>query len=347
MYSLLQFSKLTNIPTPVLKNLEKEKKLIPIISKPNKRRKYSEEQLSFVKNNNILDYICPLCNKTYDSQRALDTHYGRSHKEYYEKIKKDKIIEKQKDFSFSCPYCYQKFKDRVSLFKHTNFTHKIKSIQTILLIDYNNIVPLCKCGCGKETSYDSTLLKFSEYLKGHIARVNNNYNTDKSKKNSKKTRQINTTLGKYKGIPKSEEHKRKIRETHQRLKLSPEELKRRTLYLKSQQMTNSGLEVKFAKILDELNILYERQFFITKKMYDFKIENTNILIEVDGDYWHCNPVKYPNGPKYRMQKENIIRDQLKNQLAKDNGYNLLRFWETDVLHNQKNIIETLRKEILI
>jgi hypothetical protein len=53
------------------------------------------------------------------------------------------------------------------------------------------------------------------------------------------------------------------------------------------------LENFVSNILDENNIKYTHQFFLNKdgicKSYDFKIKDTNILLEVDGDYWHGGP----------------------------------------------------------
>ena len=66
----------------------------------------------------------------------------------------------------------------------------------------------------------------------------------------------------------------------------------------------NGLNNKCAEILDKNNISYEREFKIGKEnsfyAYDFKIEN--LLIELNGIYWHCSPklynaddiVKFPN-----------------------------------------------------
>lgn len=64
---------------------------------------------------------------------------------------------------------------------------------------------------------------------------------------------------------------------------------------KFKNMMNTKPELIMKKILENLNLLYEQQFLIQFKKtersnwrhcYDFHICNTNILIEVDGDYWH-------------------------------------------------------------
>lgn len=99
------------------------------------------------------------------------------------------------------------------------------------------------------------------------------------------------------------------------------------------------LEKFVSSILDENNIKYYYQFFLktkegTCKSYDFKIKNTNILIEIDGDYWHGGPGVNKHFYKLEETKQN---DLLKNQLALDTGFNLIRIWESDI-YNQPNII---------
>lgn len=102
---------------------------------------------------------------------------------------------------------------------------------------------------------------------------------------------------------------------------------------------NSNLErygVKLGKLLLDNNIKFETQYDVyyeeTKfKTYDFYLIDFNLLIEADGDYWHVNPVKYnQNNILTETQEKNIENDKFKNKLAKDNRYNLIRFWESDI-----------------
>jgi very-short-patch-repair endonuclease len=78
-------------------------------------------------------------------------------------------------------------------------------------------------------------------------------------------------------------------------------------------------ELEVEGILIEMNIKYEKQFRIenTRKFYDFYLPENNMLIEVDGRYWH-------NIPGARE------RDIIKNELAKSNGYKLVRIWDDEI-----------------
>jgi len=158
------------------------------------------------------NFTCLICKVKFITQKGLDTHLGRNHKEFYELEKKKRLEDSQKNNIVQCPYCEQRFKSTQSLLKHTTRTHKISSEQTIVDYKYSGIHPVCKCGCKNNTKYHSGISDFNEYLKGHIARVKNNFQTEKSITNSKKTKSERAELGVYKGIKKSEEHKNKIRQ---------------------------------------------------------------------------------------------------------------------------------------
>ncbi len=94
----------------------------------------------------------------------------------------------------------------------------------------------------------------------------------------------------------------------------------------------TSIEVKISKILIESDIKFETQFEInfnkTFRLYDFYLPELNLLIEADGDYWHGNPNKFKILNEVQLLNKN--NDVFKNNLAKENGYNLIRFWETDI-----------------
>lgn len=98
----------------------------------------------------------------------------------------------------------------------------------------------------------------------------------------------------------------------------------------------SKLELYIKQSLDELNIVYEQQKYVNGRSYDFYIVNTNILIEVNGDYWHANPkfynyddeINYSGGKC--LVKEIWDRDRLKKENAEKYGYVIIYLWEWDI-----------------
>ena len=105
--------------------------------------------------------------------------------------------------------------------------------------------------------------------------------------------------------PKSEEHKKKIKEARKNQILPVKDTK---------------IEVKIQNFLKELNIeFFTHQYMKIEHGYqcDILIPSMNLVIECDGDYWH----KYPIG-----REIDSIRT---NELLK-NGFKVLRLWEFEI-----------------
>jgi very-short-patch-repair endonuclease/predicted nucleic acid-binding Zn ribbon protein len=105
------------------------------------------------------------------------------------------------------------------------------------------------------------------------------------------------------------------------------------------------LEKFVSSLLEEYNIKYHYQFFLkTKdgvcKSYDFKIKDTNILLEIDGDYWHGGPGVEKHFYRLEETKQN---DLFKDQLAKDNGYSLIRIWESNIYNKPDSLIQRIQE----
>jgi len=89
---------------------------------------------------------------------------------------------------------------------------------------------------------------------------------------------------------------------------------------------------KFIKnILETLSIQYGEQVVIGKKFcVDFLVGR--LVIEVFGDYFHANPIKYGEGlkPLDRIQKKNILNDNRKIKYLEKCGYRVLVIWEHEI-----------------
>ncbi len=99
-------------------------------------------------------------------------------------------------------------------------------------------------------------------------------------------------------------------------------------------------------ILDRIDVIYETEHNYRGKLFDIFVPSHQLLIEVDGDYWHCNPIRYPSGPINKIQQAQIKKDEYKNLLCSNTNMKLIRFWEYDILHNEKDIECTLRELLL-
>ena len=99
---------------------------------------------------------------------------------------------------------------------------------------------------------------------------------------------------------------------------------------------NLNIDVKFSVILGYLQ-------------FDFGIKDKRILIEIDGDYWHGNPLLFnvdgsDNKRKLNNQQlDKIEKDIKKTEFALKHNFKLIRIWENEI--NDGSFIEKL-KDIL-
>jgi very-short-patch-repair endonuclease len=278
---------------------------------------------------------------------------------------------------FTCKDCNIEYNSYKGLQCHNSKTHKIPGVQTYVNFYFNGEWPLCKCGCSEKLNFQGG--KFGEYIRGHKARVSRGFYTKEGLEKASSTRKEQFASGdrvqwnkgkKYNEVQlasiqesaKNPERRRKIAEKLSGKKKSPEHIAkikadrleywsnqdnrdaqriRRSNYMKAHLIkTESKLEKEFKKILDMLDIKYEFQYTVCGYNYDFYIPSKNTLIEVDGNWWHCNAA-LGIYPIHESQKHTVEHDLVKNKNAKENGYQLLRFWEQDITANRLQVVQTL------
>lgn len=98
----------------------------------------------------------------------------------------------------------------------------------------------------------------------------------------------------------------------------------------------TSIECALSDYLSRNNILFTEQFPVRNFWFDVHIKNTNFLIETHGDYWHCNPFIYKNGPINKIQRDSIRRDFAKRDIVKSLGYNRIVIWENKIKEHKRN-----------
>jgi very-short-patch-repair endonuclease len=293
-----------------------------------------------------------------------------------------------------CKVCELEFETLDSLRRHNSQRHNINAEQTYIDYVLNGIEPTCNCGCGEKPKYLGIDTGFRDYIRGHSARVSNNWghNSEAIKKSHETQKKmyasgdlkiwnkgltiedgrvrdnINKIMSnpergkniskKLKDIPKSEEHKEKIK-IAANIRWSDENEREKQSHRRMKYIIKNGFQIKSKLediiknvLINNFSMIEEKDFYPQyyvreiKSLYDFKISGKKLLIEVDGDFWHCNPNSNFSEPKYAAQISNLKQDEIKNKWCYDNGYKLLRFWETDINNNLDGIVETLKKELL-
>lgn len=116
----------------------------------------------------------------------------------------------------------------------------------------------------------------------------------------------------------------------------------------------SSIHRKVVEILEDLKISASIEFKLkvnSKKYYsyDIIINNTNKIIEVNGDYWHGNPLIYKKDDIIMKgsSKEFLVRDKWaydkkKNKFAEKSGYKVLVLWENDIKNNLESVIDIIK-----
>lgn len=100
----------------------------------------------------------------------------------------------------------------------------------------------------------------------------------------------------------------------------------------------SKLESSFGNMLVENGFNICKQFFIKegRYFYDFFLPDYNTIIEINGDYWHCNPFMYKENDlvPFRGKGEILVsdvwkKDAKKQKFAESKGYKVIVIWEKE------------------
>ena len=194
-------------------------------------------------------------------------------------------------------------------------------------------------GSGELVIWNKGLTKDDDKRLDYGEKISNNLERNKKiseyRKGRKRPQHVLDSL--YKGMREywsKEENREKQR-------------KKRVKYLKDYQYNNKTiLESRFGDLLESIGVDFIFQYTICGFNFDYYLPKYDLVIEVDGDFYHCNPIKYPNGPIYETQKTTIKNDDKKNKICEgSNGLTLLRFWESDINNRTEWVIGEIKKFI--
>lgn len=84
-------------------------------------------------------------------------------------------------------------------------------------------------------------------------------------------------------------------------------------------------------ILKECNISYENERLFEYYSVDNYLTESNLIIEVMGDYFHANPTIYKKEKLDNIQSKDVIRDKRKHTYIKRyHNVEILYLWESDI-----------------
>ncbi len=171
---------------------------------------------------------------------------------------------------------------------------------------------------------------------------------EKLRNDKERAKRISKAL---KDKPKTEDTKIKLSISQKRRYQENPQLKkdasnRRIKWLKSKLINKkSKLEIKFETILRLIDINYIDQYEFNGRLFDYYITDKNILIEIDGDFYHCNPNSKHKDVKYETQLLTKNNDILKDKICKDSNITLIRYWEKDINERPEWVILDLRQRL--
>jgi very-short-patch-repair endonuclease len=291
---------------------------------------------------------------------------------------------------FICKVCQKECNGINSLRSHSIQKHGISSEQIYIDYVLKESEPKCECGCGNPPPFISVNKGFSRFIQSHHNRVvgkNNFHKNPESKIKSAKTQSENWGKGMYrrwweedteqtrrkiegikeklrnnkdrgkqiseklKGVPKTEESKRKISNSQKKRykdnpQLKKDLSKRRIKWLKTKLSNKkSKLEIKFENILRLINLNFEYQYEYQYRLFDFYLKKYNTIIEVDGDFYHCNPNSKHHEIIYETQKLTKENDRYKDELCENHNMTLIRYWEMDINERPEWVISDLKSKL--
>ena len=107
-------------------------------------------------------------------------------------------------------------------------------------------------------------------------------------------------------------------------------------------------ECEFENILMDLKLKYKYMIFFKHKQFDFVIwgSKINIVVEVDGDYWHKSILQCKDEDERKLKRlEDSLKDNIITSLQSDKKYYIVRFWESDIQDNRDEIINYIKRLI--
>ena len=112
------------------------------------------------------------------------------------------------------------------------------------------------------------------------------------------------------------------------------------LGLEKNKEYKTNIEIIIENILLKYNIDYKYNEMLGnlfKFRPDFVIENSKLIIECQGDYYHANPEFYSDDDLNELQKISREKDKIKKEYYDSLGYTSLFLWENDILNDIENI----------
>lgn len=312
---------------------------------------------------------CYICNKNYNSSDGMHVYYCANKNKL--NISKDEIKYNQLcfkfNFEFTKEYLEEKYLEEKWSLTDFKKAHDIDYKATQFLLKYFDI-DIRDIGDSKKTNrckdkYSNTCQKKygvdnasqSNYVKKKKKETfNKNYGVDNIFKDAKFKNDINNIMVDRYGVlrktnPEKISQSRKIWWEKLNDDKKNEFIKLWVSNLKLGK--KSKLETRIEQIFNDNNIKFVPQYRLGNYLYDFKLNN--VLLEVQGDFWHANPDIYKENDELRFPLKSVTakslwnKDYKKKIFAEKRNYKLIYIWENELNNepNDGNILQSIKEKI--
>ena len=128
--------------------------------------------------------------------------------------------------------------------------------------------------------------------------------------------------------------------------------KKDSLRMKKIKSKGTKLEGAMRIFLDDLNLRYLEQPEITGNP-DFKLKDYEVLIFCDSSFWHGRNPDDLSGKNFKRNKELWVekltktkrRDRKVNKELKRQGYEVLRFWDDEILKSPETVKKIIKSSL--
>jgi len=247
-------------------------------------------------------------------------------------------------------------KEQYSRMARVNFMKKVQNIEEKIKEDFPSFLKRLHIECGKPVGEIATLLRDTYGVKvsrgALVALMKENEIPVSTLDRSEVTRKRN--LENWENP--------EYREKMMKLARDPELLEKKSKLAKKQWREDDGtlakklmssngarnnkLEKSFMASLEKFSIPYSYQNTVLYEDSVIKpdfIVNENVVIEVQGDYWHCNP-KTSDRWKNRLDSDKKYeRDLFRYTALKSLGFYVIYIWEHDIKKNSEYVEDILKR----
>lgn len=246
------------------------------------------------------------------------------------------------------------FKEYKEKYPNSVYFSEISSAKRIKKLKENNIKFNRTCWVkGKTKDTDERLIKKNDVWNKGETKENNSIIKAMAEKCSKTSKERLVNVGSKNGM-----YGKAIldiwREKYGEEKAQELEKQRVEKVVKNNRTKNTKNCIKLKQILREIDPNIVEEFYIYDKknkkrnFYDAYSPKFNMLFESDGCYWHCKDYydRKRNFEELNMrEKEIILINEYKNELALKNGYRVVRVWakEEDFLWREIKELDIIRR----